>query len=70
MDVKDSNGTLLADGDNVILIKSMKIKGAQMTLKQGTLLKNIKLKETADEVDSTINGTNIVLSTIFIRKAD
>ncbi|MBL0102859.1 MAG: alkylphosphonate utilization protein [Bacteroidetes bacterium] len=70
MEVKDSNGTSLKNGDNVILIKSMKIKGAQMTLKSGTLFRNIKLKETPEEVDCSINGTAIVLSTIFLRKAD
>jgi protein PhnA len=70
MEVKDTDGTLLANGDNVVLIKSMKIKVAQMTLRQGTIFRNIKLKETPEEIDCSINGTNIVLSTIFLRKAD
>lgn len=39
MDVKDSNGAVLKDGDNVILIKDLKVKGTSATLKRGTLVK-------------------------------
>jgi protein PhnA len=43
--VKDSNGNVLNDGDSVILIKSLKVKGGNVTLKQGTLVKKIRLTE-------------------------
>ena len=35
MDVKDSNGALLAEGDSVTLIKDLKVKGSSLTLKRG-----------------------------------
>ena len=41
--VKDSNGNLLADGDDVLLIKDLKLKGSSEVLKKGTIFKNIRL---------------------------
>ena len=38
MDVKDANGTKLTDGDNVTLVKDLKVKGSSITLKRGTLI--------------------------------
>ncbi|MGO4775887.1 PhnA domain-containing protein, partial [Lysobacter sp. 2RAB21] len=49
MIVKDSNGTVLADGDSVLLIKDLKVKGTSVTLKRGTLCKNIRLTDEEDE---------------------
>jgi len=40
MEVKDSNGTILNDGDAVTLIKDLKVKGSSITLKRGTVVKN------------------------------
>ncbi|MFN3428780.1 MAG: PhnA domain-containing protein, partial [Candidatus Sericytochromatia bacterium] len=51
MNVKDSNGNLLADGDSVHLIKDLKVKGANVTLKRGTLIKNIRLTHKEDEIE-------------------
>ena len=48
---KDSNGTVLNDGDNVTLIKDLKVKGANVTLKRGTLIKGIRLTGNTEEVD-------------------
>jgi protein PhnA len=42
MEVKDSNGTLLAENDSVTLIKNLHVKGLSLTLKCGTLVKNIR----------------------------
>jgi protein PhnA len=50
-DTKDSNGTKLADGDSVTLIKDLKVKGTSETLKRGTLVKNIRLTDNPGEVD-------------------
>ena len=44
-DTKDSNGTTLADGDSVTLIKDLKVKGTSETIKRGTLVKNIRLTD-------------------------
>ena len=43
MTVKDSNGTELKDGDQVQLIKDLKVKGSSVTLKRGTVMKGIRL---------------------------
>ncbi|MBI3518305.1 MAG: alkylphosphonate utilization protein [Bacteroidetes bacterium] len=68
MEVKDSNGTLLNDGDSVTLIKDLKVKGSSLVLKRGTTVKKIKLTDDADEVDCKINGSSIVLRTEFLKK--
>jgi protein PhnA len=70
MDVRDSNGALLADGDRVVLIKDLKVKGAGETLKRGTLIKAIRLTDNPNEIDcrhDKIKG--LVLRTEFVRKA-
>ncbi|MEO9685154.1 MAG: alkylphosphonate utilization protein [Tateyamaria sp.] len=67
--VRDSAGNLLSDGDQVTLIKDLKVKGAGQTLKQGTLIKSIRLTNNVDEIDcrhSSIKG--LVLRTEFVRK--
>jgi len=69
--VKDSNGTRLADGDNVTLIKDLKVKGSGgVTLKRGTLIRNIRL--THDEAEIECNAEKVrglVLRTEFVKKA-
>ena len=47
MDAKDSNGTILAEGDSVKLIKDLKVRGSSSVLKRGTLVKNIRLTDDA-----------------------
>ncbi|MEK6781681.1 MAG: zinc ribbon domain-containing protein YjdM [Bacteroidota bacterium] len=68
MDVKDSNGNVLADGYSVTLIKDLKVKGASLNLKRGTVVKKIRLTDNEDEVDCRINGSSIVLRTEFLKK--
>ncbi|MBP2161389.1 MULTISPECIES: alkylphosphonate utilization protein [Asticcacaulis] len=69
--VKDSNGTRLKDGDSVTLIKDLKVKGSGgVTLKRGTLIKNIRL--THDEAEIECNAEKVkglVLRTEFLKKA-
>jgi protein PhnA len=70
MTVQDANGTELKDGDNVTLIKDLKVKGAGTTLKRGTMIKSIRLTEDEDEIDcrhEKIKG--LVLRTEFVKKA-
>ena len=69
MEVKDSNGNLLNDGDTVTLIKDLKVKGSSLNLKRGTVVKKIKLTDNEDEVDCRINGSSIVLRTEFLKKS-
>ena len=68
MEVKDSNGTLLNAGDSVTLIKSLKVKGSTITLKQGTVVKNIKLTDDEDAIEGKVEGSVMVLKTEFLRK--
>ncbi|MCJ9673215.1 alkylphosphonate utilization protein [Neorhizobium sp. BETTINA12A] len=68
-EVRDASGTLLKDGDSVTLIKDLKVKGAGQTLKQGTVIKSIKLTDNPEEIDcrhEAIKG--LVLRTEFVRK--
>ncbi|MBF9223607.1 alkylphosphonate utilization protein [Hymenobacter ruricola] len=69
MDVKDRNGTLLAEGDSVTLIKDLKVKGSSLTLKRGTLVKNIRLTHSAAEIEGRAGGSTMVLKTEFLKKA-
>jgi protein PhnA len=69
MDVKDSNGTSLNDGDSVTLIKDLKVKGSSTTLKRGKLVKNIRLTSREDEIEGRVDGSQIVLKTMFLKKA-
>lgn len=67
--VKDSNGNVLKDGDSVTLVKDLKVKGTSTTLKRGTLVKNIRLTDDEDEVECRVNKVEIVLKTMFLKKA-
>ncbi len=69
--VLDSNGAELKSGDNVTLIKDLKVKGAGTTLKRGTMVKNIRVNpENPEEIDcSTKQVKGLVLKTCFVKKA-
>lgn len=69
VEVRDAAGNLLADGDAVTLIKDLKVKGANQTLKQGTVIRAIRLTDNPEEIDcrhDAIKG--LVLRTEFVRK--
>ena len=69
-DVRDSNGNLLKDGNSVTLIKDLKVKGTSVTLKRGTLVKNIRLTGDAGEVECNAEKVKgLVLKTEFLKKA-
>ncbi len=65
---KDSNGTVLTDGDAVTVIKDLKVKGSSMVIKRGTKVKSIRLTDNPEEVDCRIDGSGIVLKTCFLKK--
>lgn len=65
---KDSNGTPLSEGDDVTLIKDLKVKGSSVTLKRGTKVKGIRLTDNPEEVDCRVEGMAIVLKTCFLKK--
>lgn len=69
IEVRDSVGNLLADGDQVTLIKDLTVKGAGQTLKRGTLIKSIRLTGDAQEIDCRFDGIKgLVLRAEFVRK--
>ncbi len=65
---KDSNGTILHDGDTVTLIKDLVVKGANFTAKRGTTVKKISLTDNSEQIEGRINGTRIVLLTCYLKK--
>jgi protein PhnA len=69
VEVRDAVGNLLADGDQVTLIKNLDVKGAGVTLKRGTLIKSIRLTGDPQEIDCRYEGIRgLVLRAEFVRK--
>lgn len=66
---RDSNGAELQDGDNVTLIKDLKVKGANFTAKQGTVVRGITLTDNPEHIEGKVNGTRIVLVSAYLKKA-
>ncbi|MEH6677613.1 alkylphosphonate utilization protein [Phenylobacterium sp.] len=70
VEVRDSVGNLLADGDSVTLVKDLKVKGAGQTLKRGTVIKSIRLTGDEQEIDCRYEGIKgLVLRAEFVRKS-
>jgi protein PhnA len=70
MTVRDSNGNELKDGDTVVVIKDLKVKGSSSGLKRGTVVKNIRLTDNEDEIEGrTDKIKGLVLRTEFLKKA-
>lgn len=68
--VKDANGQLLSDGDDVIVIKNLPVKGAPKPIKAGTKVKNIRLKDSDHNIDCKISGFGaMALKSEFVKKA-
>ena len=69
---KDSNGNILSDGDAVVVIKQLKVKGSSTGIKKGTKIKNIKLKETTDglhDIDCKVDGIGrLEISSKYVKK--
>lgn len=68
MEVKDANGNLLADGDSVVVMKTLKVKGSSVSVKKGAVVKRIRLTDNPEEVDCKVDGMSIVLRTEFLKK--
>ena len=69
MEVKDSNGNILNDGDSVFTIKDLKVKGMAKTLKRGEVIKGIRLTENPKEVECRIGKSVVVLKSEFLKRA-
>jgi protein PhnA len=67
--VRDSNGTILEDGDSVTIIKDLVVKGAGFTAKQGTTVKNIQMvQDDPTHIQGRVNGTKIFILTKFLKR--
>jgi protein PhnA len=70
IETRDANGAVLKDGDNVTIIKDLKVKGTSVTLKRGTLVKGIRLTGDPEEIDCKVEKVKgLVLRTEFVKKA-
>ncbi|OGO79364.1 MAG: alkylphosphonate utilization protein [Clostridiales bacterium GWB2_37_7] len=68
--VKDANGNILNDGDTVLIIKDLKVKGSSSDLKRGTKVKNIRLVDGDHNIDCRIDGFGAMkLKSEFVKKA-
>ncbi len=68
--VRDSNGNVLNNGDTVVVIKDLKVRGSSSVVKIGTRVKNIRLVEGDHDIDCKIGGIGAMkLKSIFVRKA-
>jgi protein PhnA len=68
--VRDANGTPLADGDSVVVVKDLKVKGSSLVVKVGTKVRNIRLVEGDHDIDCRIEGIGQMgLKSEFVRKA-
>jgi len=67
--IRDANGNVLKDGDAVVLIKDLKVKGSSITLKMGTKVKSIRLVDGDHEVDCRMDAGNFMLKACYLKKA-
>jgi protein PhnA len=66
--VRDANGTVLADGDSVVLIKDLKVKGASSPLKMGTKIRNIRIVDGDHQIDCKTDLGPMLLKAEFLKK--
>jgi protein PhnA len=69
IEVRDSNGTLLKEGDIVTVNKDLKVRGSSGIIKRGTTVKNIKLTDDPEEVEGKVEKQHMVLKACFLKKA-
>lgn len=68
---KDSNGVALQNGDSVVLIKDLNVKGANFTAKRGAAVRNINLVwDNPEHIEGKVNGQQIVILTKFVKKSN
>lgn len=68
MEVKDSNGNILKEGDSVTVIKDLKVRGSSSVIKRGITVKNIRLTDDEKEIEGKVDKTVMVLKTEFLKK--
>jgi protein PhnA len=68
MDVKDSAGNLLKEGDSVQVIRGLKVKGSTINLKRGKVFKKIVLTSNNGEIECREGKATIVIKTCYLKK--
>ena len=66
--VRDANGNPLQDGDDVVLVKDLKVKGSSLTLKMGTKVRNIRVVGGDHDVEGRVDGSPMMLKGIYLKK--
>lgn len=66
---RDCNGTILEAGDNIVVIKDLKVKGTSFVAKQGTAVRGISLTNNPEHIEGRVNGTRIVILSCFVKKS-
>lgn len=67
--IRDANGNLLRDGDDVLVVKDLKINGKSGGLKLGTKIKGIRLVAGDHEIDAKVDGRALLVKAAFVKKA-
>jgi protein PhnA len=67
MAITDTNGKELKVGDDVIITQNLKVKGAK-EIKRGAVVKNIRLTDEEDVIEGKVDGTTMVIKTIYVKK--
>lgn len=68
--IKDSNGNVLSEGDTVVVIKDLKVKGGSSVVKRGTKVKNITIEDDGEHITGSGDGVKgIMLKACFLKKA-
>jgi protein PhnA len=66
---RDVNGVILENGDSVVLVKDLKVKGSSMVAKQGTAVRRISLdRDNAEYIEGKVDGQHIVIITKYVKK--
>ena len=66
--IRDANGNLLQDGDDVVLIKDLKVRGSSQVIKQGTKVRGIRVVGGDHDVEGKVNGSAMMLKSEFLKK--
>mgnify|MGYP003473560295 FL=1 len=67
-EVRDAHGNLLQDGDAVVLIKDLKVKGSSLTLKMGTKVRNIRVVGGDHDIEGKVDGSPMMLKAMYVKK--
>ena len=66
--VKDANGNVLQDGDSVVLVKDLKVRGSSQVIKQGTKVRNIRVVGGDHDVEGKVDGSAMMLKSMYLKK--